>query len=97
MVFAIVNLVATAVVFAPVASAIHCWQPDPPDVGRDAGAALPPHPRLRVNASKLAALKRTIETDPTAKAYFEGLQVRNLLCGTHANLVPMHTAHTQTS
>ena len=34
---------------------------------------LPPHPRLRVNDSHLAALKRTIQTDATAKAYFEGL------------------------
>ena len=32
---------------------------------------LPPHPRLRVNDSHLAAINRTIRTDPTAKAYFE--------------------------
>jgi hypothetical protein len=36
---------------------------------------LPPHPRLRVNDSHLAAINRTIRTDPTAKAYFEGLVV----------------------
>ena len=36
---------------------------------------LPPHPRLRVNDSHLAAINRTIQTDPTAKAYFEGLTV----------------------
>ena len=36
---------------------------------------LPPHPRLRVNDSHLAAINRTIQTDPTAKAYFEGLVV----------------------
>eukprot|EP01051_Picozoa_sp_SAG22_P022010 SAG22_NODE_5100_length_1086_cov_1.603850_1_plen_313_part_10 len=36
---------------------------------------LPPHPRLRVNDCHLAAINRTIQTDPTAKAYFEGLVV----------------------
>ena len=35
--------------------------------------ALPPHPRLRVNDSQLAALNHTIHTDPTARAYFEGM------------------------
>jgi hypothetical protein len=37
--------------------------------------ALPPHPRLRVNDSHLAAINSTIRTDPTAKAYFDGLVV----------------------
>lgn len=36
-------------------------------------AGLPPHPRLRVNDSRLAEIKRTIQTDTTAKAYFDGL------------------------
>ena len=36
---------------------------------------LPPHPRLRVNDSHLAVIRGTIRTDPTAKAYFEGLVV----------------------
>eukprot|EP00729_Bicosta_minor_P009422 gene9422-29630_t len=38
-------------------------------------SALPPHPRLRVTDSHLAIINRTIRTDPTAKAYFEGLVV----------------------
>ena len=68
---------------AAVASAAHsapqCWQPKPPlHAGGHQNiitrsSTLPPHPRLRVNDSHLAALNRTIQTDSTAKAYFEGL------------------------
>lgn len=69
---------------------LQCWEPkepgSPPQFGAPATRTdpvkpsilmhnLPPHPRLRVNASHLAAIRLTIQTDPTAKAYFEGLVV----------------------
>ena len=54
---------------------LQCWEPEPPAEGppKFSSSKLPPHPRLRVNDSHLAALNRTIQTDATAKAYFEGL------------------------
>ena len=36
--------------------------------------AYPPHPRLRLNDAALHALNKTINSDPTAKAYFTSLQ-----------------------
>jgi hypothetical protein len=66
------SLVALVVSLLPaVASVASVASVRPPFSSSD----LPPHPRLRVNDSHLAAINRTIQTDPTAKAYFEGLVV----------------------
>ena len=53
---------------------LRCWEPAPPQAW-DALAArpLPPHPRLRLNDTQLAALNRTIARDETAASYYEGL------------------------
>jgi len=70
-VLALVSLLPAA------AAALQCWNPaaavDVDDARPD--LRIPPHPRLRVNDRHLAAINRTIQTDPTAKAYFEGLVV----------------------
>ena len=68
------QLLALAAVASVAHSAPQCWQPKPPqNITSPSASNLPPHPRLRVNDSHLAALNRTIQTDSTAKAYFEGL------------------------
>ena len=61
---------------ASASAAPQCWQPEPPTGSLrkfSPRSTLPPHPRLRVNDSHLLALNRTIQTDSTAKAYFDGL------------------------
>eukprot|EP00729_Bicosta_minor_P012448 gene12448-30134_t len=82
-------LLCVAWLSAVKASGLQCWQPDlqPFSSGQNLSAGrangspppptastrLPPHPRLRLNNKQLAGLNRTIQTDPTAKAYFDGL------------------------
>jgi hypothetical protein len=91
-----------AVVTAPAVFATQCWQPEPPAGGAPqlsaaASSDLPPHPRLRVNDSRLAALNRTIQTDPTAKAYFDGLVIygESWLTAPHVDCTAAHMSNTQ--
>ena len=84
---------------------LQCWQPEPPaDSARRrlahsprGGGGLPPHPRLRVNDRKLAALNRTIQADVTAKAYFEGLVSfgETLLTAPHVDCTAAHMSNSQ--
>lgn len=93
----ILALGALALAVAP-AAALQCWQPDPPLGGALLqGAKLPPHPRLRLNDSRLAILNRTIQTDPTAKAYFEGLVAygETWLDKPHVDCTAAHMSNTQ--
>ena len=87
---------------APVMiTSLQCWQPEPPHntaFGVHGGSrSLPPHPRLRVNDSHLAALNRTIHTDPTAKAYYEGLVAYGevLLTAPHVDCTAAHMSNSQ--
>ncbi len=83
------------------AAALHCWQPAPPlerFFSTGGGASeLPPHPRLRLNDSRLAALNHTIHTDPTAKAYFDGLVTYGeaWLTEPHVDCTAAHMSNTQ--
>ena len=87
---------ATVVHAHGVASHVQCWQPEPP-AEAFTSTVLPPHPRLRVNDTQLAALNRTIQTDPTAKAYFEGLLIygESLLSYPLADCTAAHMSNTQ--
>ena len=60
------------------APALKCWEPNVPNRSIVAqqqwlSYTLPPHPRLRLNDTQLDQLNRTIQSDATAKAYFDGL------------------------
>ena len=83
---------------------LQCWTPKPPAAAAAAAgrftfssSSLPPHPRLRVNDSQLAALKRTIQTDATAKAFFEGLVAygETWLTAPHVDCTAAHMSNTQ--
>ena len=64
-------------------SHLQCWEPNPPEQFVNDLAILPPHPRLRLNDSRIAVLNQTINQDATAQAYFRGLvQVGESLLGT---------------
>ena len=79
------------------AAPLHCWTPKPPKVIASANLELPPHPRLRVNDDRLADLNRTIQTDATARAYFEGLRAygETLLAAPPADCTAAHMSNTQ--
>eukprot|EP01050_Picozoa_sp_SAG11_P031993 SAG11_NODE_10183_length_849_cov_0.916000_1_plen_231_part_01 len=100
---------ALLAVAVPVASAggsggqLQCWQPEPPAkdgrqrIASSRGGSLPPHPRLRVSDSQLAAVNRTMQTDATAKAYFEGLVAygETWLTAPHVDCTAAHMSNTQ--
>eukprot|EP01079_Euglenida_sp_SAG-EU17-18_P001883 gene1883-2960_t len=85
--------------------ASHCWVPAPPSGFGDGdseasplpgiGEPLPPHPRIRLNSTRLEALNKTIQTDAQARSYFLGLRIAgegmvtipNVPCGAGADLL----------
>lgn len=91
-----VLLAACCAALAGTSAALQCWQPQPPGQPLQA-TQLPPHPRLRLNDSRLAELNHTIQTDSTAKAYFDGLVIYGeaWLTEPHVDCTATHMSNTQ--
>ena len=88
------------VAFAASASALQCWQPEPPaNVSHQfaPNSQLPPHPRLRVNDKQLRLLNQTIHSDSIARAYLDGLIVygESWLDAPHVDCNASHMSNTQ--